>query len=60
MYDSRIHHRRSIRLRGYDYSRSGAYAITICTRLKQLVLGEIVEGEMILNGVGQMVQPTWE
>jgi putative transposase len=60
MYDSRIHHRRSIRLRGYDYSRPGAYAITICTRLKQLVLGEIVEGEMILNGVGQMVQPTWE
>ena len=60
MYDSRVHHRRSIRLRGYDYSRSGAYAVTICTHLKQPVFGEIVEGEMVLNDVGQMVQDTWE
>ena len=60
MYDSKIHHRRSIRLRGYDYSRSGAYAVTTCTRHKEPVLGEIVEGEMVLNDVGRMVQDTWE
>jgi putative transposase len=60
MYDSRVHHRRSIRLRGYDYSRPGAYAVTVCTYLKRPVLGEIVEGEMVLNAVGRMVQDTWE
>jgi REP element-mobilizing transposase RayT len=60
MYDSGVHHRRSIRLRGYDYSRPGAYAVTICTHLKQPVFGEIVEGEMVLNDVGQMVRDTWE
>jgi putative transposase len=60
MYDSRVHHRRSIRLPGYDYARPGAYAVTLCTYLKRSVLGEIVEGEVILNHVGQMVQDTWE
>jgi REP element-mobilizing transposase RayT len=29
-YDPEKHHRRSIRLKGYDYSRSGAYFVTIC------------------------------
>ena len=60
MYDSRVHHRRSIRLPGYDYSRPGAYAVTVCTYVKRSVFGEIVEGEVILNDVGQMIQDTWE
>jgi putative transposase len=60
MYDSRVHHRRSIRLPGYDYTRPGAYAVTVCTYLKRSVFGETVEGEVILNDVGQMVQNTWE
>src|ERR1051326_9491842 len=29
-YDPEKHHRRSIRLRGYDYSQPGAYFVTIC------------------------------
>lgn len=29
-YDPDIHHRRSIRLRGYDYTQAGAYFVTIC------------------------------
>jgi REP element-mobilizing transposase RayT len=60
MFDARVHHRRSIRLRGYDYSHPGAYAVTVCTHLKRPVFGEIVEGEMVLNDAGQMVQETWE
>jgi putative transposase len=60
MYDSRVHHRRSIRLRGYDYSRPGAYAVTICAHLKQPVFGDIVEGKTVSNEVGQMVQDEWE
>jgi len=31
-YDPQKHHRRSIRLRGYDYTQAGAYFVTICTR----------------------------
>jgi REP element-mobilizing transposase RayT len=30
-YDPYRHNRRSIRLRGYDYSKPGAYFVTICT-----------------------------
>jgi REP element-mobilizing transposase RayT len=37
-YDPRIHHRRSIRLAGYDYSQVGAYFVTICTHSRALSL----------------------
>jgi putative transposase len=37
-YDPRIHHRRSIRLAGYDYSQAGAYFVTICTHNRALSL----------------------
>jgi REP element-mobilizing transposase RayT len=37
-YDPEIHHRRSIRLPTYDYSRSGAYFVTLCTFQRELVL----------------------
>jgi REP element-mobilizing transposase RayT len=59
-YDLNVHHRRSIRLRGYDYSRPGAYYVTICTGRKLHRFGEIVEGRMILNAVGQMVDHAWK
>ncbi len=58
-YDPRLHHRRSIRLRGYDYSGGGAYFITICSREKQLLFGDIVEGEMILTEEGRIVPRIW-
>lgn len=58
-YDPRIHHRRSIRLPGCDYEGGGAYFITICTRDKQSLFGDIVEGEMILTEEGNIVQRTW-
>jgi hypothetical protein len=48
-YNSDSHHRRSLRLKGYDYSQSGAYFITICARSKDPLFGEIIDGEMILN-----------
>ena len=49
-------HRRSIRLRGYDYARAGTYFITICTHQKQSLFGEIAEGEMRLNALGSAVR----
>ncbi|MFO8011466.1 MAG: transposase [Dehalococcoidia bacterium] len=41
-YNPEIHHRRSIRLKGYDYSRAGLYFITVCTYNRLPILGEIV------------------
>ena len=60
MNDPRKHHRRSIRLQGYDYTRAGAYFITICTQGRECLFGEIVDGEMILNELGRIVQEEWK
>ena len=59
-YDPAIHHRRSIRLQGYDYSQAGAYFVTICTQNRECLFGEIVDGEMRLNDVGKMIQAVWD
>ena len=59
-FDPEKHHRRSIRLTDYDYSQSGAYFITICTKNRDCLLGEIVDSEMVLNGAGMMMQTIWE
>ena len=58
-YDPKIHHRHSIRLKEFDYSQPWSYFITICTYQRECILGEIVDGKMILNGYGKTVQFTW-
>ncbi|WP_035258711.1 transposase [Desulfatirhabdium butyrativorans] len=58
-FDPAIHHRRSIRLHGYDYSKKGAYFITTCTHHQECLFGEIVDGEMRLNDVGKIVADEW-
>ena len=58
-YDPNVHHRRSIRLQGYDYSQAGAYFVTICTRNRKCIFGEILGGEMRLNEVGRIVSREW-
>ena len=42
-YNPDIHHRRSIRLKGYDYSQAGAYFVTICVHERKCLFGEMVE-----------------
>lgn len=59
-YNPHIHHRRSIRLKGYDYSRPGAYFITICTHQRECLLGEIIDGQIQLNQFGKIVQYHWQ
>jgi len=54
------HHRRSIRLKGYDYTQPGAYFVTLVTRNRETLFGEIVEGEVRLNRVGMVAQREWE
>ena len=58
-YNPNIHHRRSIRLKGYDYSQAGLYFITICVKNRQCLFGNIANGKMILNDAGRMVQNQW-
>ncbi len=64
-YDPQKHHRRSIRLKGYDYSRAGLYFITICCQDRICRFGEIVGAnhrdghKMILNEYGQIAYCEW-
>ena len=58
-HDSNKHHRRSIRLKGYDYSQSGVYFVTICTQDRECLFGDIVDEEMRLNDAGHMVLDVW-
>ncbi len=59
-YNPNIHHRRSIRLKGYDYSQEGLYFVTICCQEKQTAwFGDIVDGQMILNDAGRIVEQCW-
>ena len=51
--------RRSIRLRGYDYTQSGAYFITICTYNRKDLFGEIIAGKMNLNDAGNITKQYW-
>jgi REP element-mobilizing transposase RayT len=58
-FDPKLHHRRSIRLQGYDYTQNGAYYITIVTYQRQHLLGEVVNGEMQLNDLGKIAHDEW-
>jgi putative transposase len=58
-YNPGKHRRRSIRLKGYDYSQAGVYFVTICTKDRECLFGDIVDREMRSNDVGQMVHRTW-
>ena len=50
-YTPDIHHRKTIRLKGYDYSQNGMYFITICCADRQCIFGQITEQEMTLIGL---------
>ncbi len=55
-YNPNIHHRRSIRLKGYDYSQAGLYFVTMCVQNRECLFGEITGGVMMLNDAGQMIE----
>ena len=59
-YDPQKHHRKSIRLQGYDYSQAGAYYVTIVTQWRECLFGEIIDGEMYINEYGEIVQKWWD
>ena len=53
-------HRRSIRLKNYDYSGIGAYFVTVCTWDRRCLFGEIISGEMQLSQAGETVDKCWK
>jgi putative transposase len=55
-YNPEIHKRKSIRLKGYDYSLAGLYFITICVQNRECMFGKIENGKMILNDAGEMIE----
>ena len=64
-YNPKIHNRRSIRLKGYDYSQAGLYFVTICCENRKHRFGEVVAGtgikpaQMILNEYGTVAYNEW-
>lgn len=58
-YDPDRHQRRSIRLRGYDYSQAGAYFVTVVVQNRLCLFGEVVDGAMQPNDAGQMIASEW-
>ena len=58
-FDPQKYHRRSIRLKDYDYFQAGAYYVTIDVQNRECLFGEIVNDEMVLNEVGKMIDGQW-
>ena len=58
-YQTDIRHRRSLRLKGYDYKQAGVYFVSMCTLNRTCFFGDIVNGEMMLNAEGQIVAEEW-
>lgn len=54
------HARRSPRLASFDYSQPGLYFVTVCTWGRELLLGEVVAGEMHVSQAGHAALEAWE
>ncbi len=57
--EKKLPNRKSIRLKGYDYAQAGLYFVTICTQHRAHLFGKIINGQMILNDSGKMVETEW-
>ena len=58
-YDPKIHHRRSLRYPGFDYSAKGHYFVTFATRNLERLFGQIDKGKIVLNEFGQIAEEEW-
>ncbi len=59
MYNPKFHHRRSIRLKGFDYATPWWYYDTICTHDKKKIFGKVENGKTILSKYGKIVEEEW-
>lgn len=60
MYDPQIHHRRSIRVRGFDYASRNAYFVTICVAKRRCIFGTIRDSKPVLSLYGKIVSACWD
>ncbi|MEB3206882.1 MAG: transposase [Vampirovibrionales bacterium] len=51
--------RKPLRLPGYNYAQNGAYFITICTKNRACLFGDVTHGEMVLNDAGHIIETEW-
>ena len=58
-YNPQFHHRRSIRIKGYDYTQPGGYFVTLVTQERACLFGEVVNSEIHLSPLGQVVGDEW-
>ncbi len=58
-YDPDRHHRHSIRMDDYDYSKDGVYFVTICIHNRERLLCEICDGMTALSEIGRAVEDAW-
>ena len=58
-YNPDKHHRRSLKLKNYNYSQAGYYFVTICCYQRQCLFGEIIDGVMQLNQYGLIIEKEW-
>ena len=55
------YHRRSIRLKDYDYAQAGVYFVTLCTYQRESLFGDIDgAGKLTLSVMGQIVEEEWQ
>jgi len=57
--EEKVFHRRSIRIPGGDYSRPGAYFVTICAAYKRNIFAAVEAGEVVLSPLGEIVRACW-
>ncbi|MSQ26590.1 MAG: transposase [Dehalococcoidia bacterium] len=60
LFDPERHHRRSVRLRNYDYRQAGAYFVTIVAKDRECLFGEVVEESIFLSVADRMVAAIWD
>ena len=58
-HDLANHHRRSIRLRGYDYRQTGAYFVTICAQSRECLFGDVIDRQVRENEIGAAARDEW-
>ncbi len=59
VYNPDLHHRQSVRLKGFDYTQAGPYFVTVVVQGRAPLFGDVKDGEIQLNGAGQAVQRIW-
>jgi putative transposase len=58
-FDPHRHHRKSIRIKEFDYTQAGAYFVTIVTYQRDCLFGKIENGIMVLNDFGKIADECW-